>query len=80
VQCIAVAVNIRGQLAIGDTPTHSDGVRLAMENDLVQMGQRNLILGAISDSIKGMAPLVCCSSSPPPALPRPSEAGAGGRY
>ena len=54
-QRITLALQIGGQLAVGDTPTHGDRAGLAMENNLVQMGQRNLILGAVGDSVKGVA-------------------------
>ena len=54
-QRVTLAFKVRSQLAVGDPPAYSDGVRPAVQDNLVQMGQRNLIFGAVGNPVKGMA-------------------------
>jgi hypothetical protein len=42
-------------LAIGNACSYSYGARLAIEDNLVEVGQGDLILGAVGDPIKGVS-------------------------
>jgi hypothetical protein len=54
-QRVTLAFKVRSQLAVGDAPAYSDGAGPAVQGNLVQMGQRNLIFGAVGNPVKGMA-------------------------
>src|ERR1700722_5823555 len=58
-QCVTVTVKIRSQLAIGYAPTYADGARFTVQNHLVQVGQRDLVLRAVGDPVKGVASTQC---------------------
>src|SRR5580658_7071693 len=58
-QCVTVTVKIRSQLAIGYAPTYADGACFTVQNHLVQVGQRDLVLRAVGDPVKGVASTQC---------------------
>ena len=72
-QRVTLAVKIRSQLAIGYPSSDGHRTRLPVQSHLVEMGQRDLVFGAVGDPIEGVAGAqrsylcvrltTCCTSS-----------------